>query len=396
MRIYHVNTTFGYNAPGSLVRLLARGAAGAGHVVRAAFSAAYPVARGEEGPVSLFPVGGRLSRVCHALRTRLTDGHGLGSGRATRALVADIARFSPDVVHLHNLHGYWLDVPALTRFLAGSGVRVVWTLHDFWPLTGHCAFPQQSDCRRWTTEGCHNCPQLGSYPASWGVDRSAANFRLKRDIFSSLPRLDVVALSNWQLGEVQRSFLGDLPCRVIPNPVDPAMRAPADVVREPRTVLGAASVWDDRKGLGRFIELRRLLPGDVRIRLAGLSSRQIRALPPGIEGLPRISATADMARFLAGGALFVNLSRAETLGMVNLEARSCGTPVVSLRSGGLAETVSPLSGVLVDGDDMPGVAAAVLDALRPGRRHNADISAEAARQFSPAVAVNAYLRLYTS
>lgn len=395
MRIYHVNTTFGYNAPGSLVRALSHGAAEAGHVVRAAWSAAYPVAHDEPLRKSLFPVGGRMSRVCHALRTRLTDGHGLGSGRATRALIADIGRFAPDVVHLHNLHGYWLDVPALARYLASSGVRVVWTLHDFWPLTGHCAFPQQGGCTRWLEGGCHDCPQLGQYPASWGADRSAANFSLRRELFRSLPQLSVVALSEWQCGQVARSFLGDRPCEVIPNPVDRAMRAPADIARDPRMVLGAASVWDDRKGLGRFIELRRRLPSDVRMRLAGLSRRQIRALPAGIEGLPRISGADGMARFMASGAVFVNLSRAETLGMVNIEARACGTPVVTLASGGVAETVTPLSGLVADGTDMATVASLVLDALRPGRWRHGEIAAEAHREFSTAKALEAYLRLYT-
>lgn len=388
MRIYYLNTTLGYNATGNLVRMLAHAAGTHGHTVAIAYD------RGGRLPgEQAFRPGGAVSRMAHALRTRLSDGHGLGSRHATDALIAEMERFGPDVVHLHNLHGYWLNLPRLMSWLAASGVRIIWTLHDFWPLTGHCAFPQQVGCDRWT-DGCGCCPLTHEYPASWWRDRSAANYRDRRAWLGALPGVTLVAVSEWQRSEIVRGLGGGCPCVTVCNPVDTEVFRPGIAVRSPLTVLGAASVWDARKGLDRFVRLRASLPTDFRIVLAGLSPRQIKSLPPGIEGRPRISGPRQMARFMASGGVFVNLSSAETLGMVNIEARACGTPVVSLASGGLAETVTPSSGFLLDGFDPAVAAARIAEAAERGRFDNDAIAHEAASRFNPQNLIGRYLNLY--
>ena len=360
-RIYHLNTTLGYNAPGRLVSRLMALARGEGHAVRAAY------AFGEDARADGCRVGSTADRYAHALLTRITDLHGHGSTTATRRVIADMERFGPTVVHLHNLHGYWLDVPLMLRHLAEMRLPVVWTFHDFWPLTGHCAFPQTAGCGRWLDDGgCSHCPALRRYPASWGADRSARNFAERRRLIGALQLLRPVAVSQWQAGLISRALPRAPQCEAIHNPVDTGIFTISDSPRDPHLVLGAASVWDYRKGLDRFIELRRVLGPEYTIRLAGLTRRQARRLPPGIEAVARISDPAALARFFGSGRVFVNLSRAETLGMVNLEARACGTPVVSLSAGGMAETVPAGTGILLDSFDPLAVARAISAAPPPG------------------------------
>lgn len=387
-RIFILNTTLGFNASGRLVGSLMREAEAAGHSVMLAYS------RGEEpdGPQTV-RVGSLADRVTHALATRLLDAHGEWSHGPTRHVIRLMEKFEPDVVNLHNIHGYWLNVPMLMRWLTARGVRVIWTLHDFWPLGGHCAFPQAEDCYRWVT-GCHSCPLKGEYPSSWLLDRSHRAFERKRRLFTALPSLTLVAVSEWQERQMRSSFLGDRPTVVIHNPVETGIFRPSGTPQH-RVVTGAASVWDRRKGLDRFLTLRKLLPEDVEIRLAGLKRRQIATLPAGIAGLERLSSPAALARFYSAGSLFVNLSRAETLGMVNLEARACGSPVVSFDSGGLRETVTGASGLAVPDGDVEAAAAAVMRAL-DRKWDRAGIAAEIARDFAPGRQIPKYLELFKS
>lgn len=386
-RILLVNTTLGFNAPGRLVETLAEGARAAGHDVRVAYS------RGDSMRLpspTLWHVGGRADILSHVLLTRITDMHARGSRRATVDLVSKMLAWKPDVVHVHNLHGYWLDAPLFMAAVRRLGCRVVWTLHDMWPVTGHCAFPDVAHCHRYRT-GCHDCPQMHQYPRSWVIDNSERNFRLKQEMCAGLSSLTLVVVSPWQRGCLRHTFLGAYPCRVIPNPIDPAFAPVCEC--DPMVVAAAASVWDHRKGLDRLRQLRELLPAEVDMRVAGLTRRQALTLR-GITAVPRIATVGAMARFYSSATVFVNPSRGETLGMVNLEARACGTPVVSMDSGGLVSTVTAESGVAVPNGDVYSLALAVKAAMEPGRYDRAAIAAALRREYDNDKIVGRYMELY--
>ena len=144
----------------------------------------------------------------HGLRSRVFDDHGFGSRRATEAFIREAEKLNPTVVHLHNLHGYYLNIDVLFRWLARSGVPVVWTLHDCWPFTGHCAHFTFAGCARWKT-GCFSCPQTRSYPSSFLFDRSRRNWERKRELFSAVKNLTLVPVSDWLAGLTKESFLGN-------------------------------------------------------------------------------------------------------------------------------------------------------------------------------------------
>ncbi len=167
----------------------------------------------------LIPVGNKPDLALHAVATRLFDAHGLVSRRATRQLIRRIRQIDPDVIHIHNVHGYWLNYPLLCRYLQESGKPVVWTVHDCWLYTGHCYYYSAARCERWQT-GCGHCPQKRDFPASWLFDRSARNWLDKRRAFGSLERLTIVPVSDWIRREMSRSFLKDKEFRVIHNGID--------------------------------------------------------------------------------------------------------------------------------------------------------------------------------
>ena len=347
-----------------------------------------------ESSSTLVGVGSRVSSLQHALMTRLFDRHALHSGAATDRLIRHIENVDPDLIQIHNIHGYWLDIRRLAAFLRGCGKPVVMTLHDCWAFTGHCAFfydfRKGTDCLRWQS-GCHHCPLRTEYPSSLLADRSRRNYELKRSLLTSIPNLTVVAVSEWLASVVGRSFLRDVPVRVIRNGVDlsefastvspPARRHCIEKKGGTRPyVLGVASVWDARKGLEDFVELRRRLDPQTDVVLVGLSTRQIRKMSgiPGRICLGRMAAPVDLAALYSSASLFVTPTYGETLSAVNIEAQACGTPVLTYASGGTTETVlSGQTGEVVERGDVEALAAAARRMLR----HRNVYSAEGCRDF---------------
>lgn len=313
----------------------------------------------------------KLSIYGHAVMTRLFDRHCLHSTGATRRLVERIKEVDPDIIHLHNIHGYYIDMRVLFDYLSTAGKPVVWTLHDSWAFTGHCTNVRHGGgvCDRWLSH-CNRCPQKGAYPASWFADRSYENFELKKRLFNSVSNLTLVPVSEWLLSMAGRSFLGGKNMVCIHNGIDIERFCRRDnrdeICRKfgidagKPYVLGVASVWSASKGLDDFVLLRRLLPDDVQIVLAGLDKRAISRLPEGIIGLGKTDSADVLAGLYSGAEVFVNPTHNDSFPTVNIEAQSCGTAVVTYDADGAPETICDGStGVVVRCGDVDALAAAV-------------------------------------
>lgn len=315
--------------------------------------------RGEpESKSHLIRIGNDWDMKFHGIQTRIFDKHGLASKHVTKKFIEQIRDISPDIIHLHNIHGYYLNYPLLFDFLKEWGGPVVWTLHDCWPFTGHCAYYTYSHCNRWQTL-CHDCPQLGSYPASWGRDSSNCNFSKKKKVFLGLKNLTLVPVSDWLSQELTKSFLKDYPIITIHNGIDLTVFTPTQVTSHDNTekiILGVASVWDKRKGLEEFIKLRALLPSNYTIMLIGLSQSQISALPMGIKGFMRTESAHQLADLYSKVDLFVNPTLEDNFPTVNLEALACGTPVITYKTGGSPEALDNNTGIVVPYKDIEGMA----------------------------------------
>ena len=302
----------------------------------------------------------------HTLFARLTDRQGFASTLATRRMIRRIEAFRPDVIQLHNLHGYYLDWRVLFHYLQFAGIPVVWTLHDCNAFTGHCAFFDAVNCERWRT-GCGNCPQKNAYPRSWFADQSARNFSEKRTLTTGLKRLTIVTPSIWLKGLVQQSYLKEYPIRVLYNGIDRNTFHPVESdlreqyqIGSKKLVLGVANVWEPRKGLHTFVDLFERLGDEAVVALIGLSSVQQQTLPKGMIGLGRTVNANELAAWYTAADVFVNPTLEDNFPTTQIEALACGTPVVCYDTGGCTESLDDSCGVAVPKGDAPALADAIL------------------------------------
>lgn len=352
----------------------------------------------------IIPVGGRWSTLWHGVETRLFDRHGLASTGATRRFVREIERIGPDVIHIHNIHGYFLNYRVLFDFLSRSGIPVVWTVHDCWLYTGHCYHYSYAGCDRWQRE-CHDCPQRREFPASWLFDRSRQNFRDKRAAFTSLQKgqLTVVPVSEWIRSEMSRSFLRDCDFRVIPNGIDLGtfdIRESGGIrerygLGDRHILLGVASIWSREKGLDDFIRMSSLLADDECLVLVGIRPAQQRLLPPNVIGIARTENVRELAALYSAAEVFLNPTWQDNYPTVNLEAIACGTPVVTYRTGGSIESVTPATGRVVEQGDFAGLLREARALRREGKAGwQSRCRSHALQHFDKEARYRDYLRLY--
>jgi len=303
-----------------------------------------------------YKIESKYEAYIHGLITRLFDSHGKGSLLATKKLIKYIKTIKPDIIHLHHLHGYYINISTLFDYLSLSNIPVVWTFHDCWSFTGHCAHFDYVGCNKWQTE-CFNCPQKKEYPASYLLDRSKKNYKEKKVLFNSVQNMTIVTVSYWLGGLVKQSFLKKYPIKIIQNGIDINVFSPQNNVQIIRSkyklsnkfvILGVAGTWSRRKGLEEFIKLSKHIDNNSIIILVGLNNKQIRSLPSNIIGIKRTENVKELAELYSTADVFVNPTFEDTFPTTNLEALSSGTPVVTYKTGGSVEAVSEDTGIIVE------------------------------------------------
>ena len=361
------------------------------------------------------PVGNKASVAWHGLQTRILDRHGLGSVLATKRFIEDIRRIGPDIIHIHNIHGYFLNCRILFDFLSHSGIQVIWTVHDCWLYTGHCYHYMYAGCDRWKT-GCGHCPQRGKFPRSLFADRSARNFRDKRDAFCSMPedRLTIVPVSDWMRSEMSESFLKDYRFQVIHNGIDTDVFSPQPALEsevrrcyglgDRHVILGIASIWSEEKGLNDFVEMAARLDSDEVIVLVGMDRKQLddvlsrygrTVLGDRMVAVKRTADVHQLAGLYSTADVFVNPTWQDNYPTVNLEAISCGTPVVTYRTGGSIEAVAGDTGFVVEQGDIEGLVDAVRRVETLGKAHFRDACrSRAVKEFRKEDRYAEYIELY--
>lgn len=301
----------------------------------------------------LIKVGDQLDVYLHYAKNRLMDGEGLGSVRATERLLKEIDRIRPDVIHLHNIHDHYLNIPALFRYLAKNDIPVVWTQHDLWATTGHCAFSAEG-CEKWKT-GCYDCPAISRFC----LDKSKRNYEIKKKLFTSVKNMTIVPVSEWLGTQVQQSYLGKYPIKVIKNGVDIEVFKPIECnvavkygLTDKHVLLAVSSVWPEFKGLNDFISLSGMLPDDYRIVIVGLTSNQISQLPTNMIGIERTDSQMELAQLYSAADIVMSLSSFETFGLTIAEGMACGTPAIVYGNAALPELITEDTGRVVESGNL--------------------------------------------
>ncbi len=360
MRVLIVNTVSSSGSTGRICRDMYNTLSERGCDVTVAFG------RGDApADMRVYKIGSPLGVAWHGAASRTTDRQGFYSAAATRKFIAFIKEYRPDIIQLHNLHGYYLDIDIFFKYLAECGIPVVYTLHDCWQFTGHCAYFDACGCDKWQNVCC-NCPQKGKYPKSLLADNSRRNFIQKKSLMNKLTNIVFVSPSYWLKGLVLKSFIQSSRCEVIPNGIDLSVFKPTDhagftYLRRggEKLILSAANIWEERKGLADMLRLAGLLGRGYRLVLAGVSEKQEKQLPREIVCISHIDSAAEMAALYSAADVFVSASMEDNLPTTNIEALACGTPVVCYDTGGSREITDESCGACVPKGDVAALAAAV-------------------------------------
>lgn len=399
-KLFIIGSSLNYGSPGKITENIGLLAKSQGWEVYQAHGLKY------SNPSQLIsrPVSTSLGEKIHAGYSLLFDGHGLASSKSTLKLVEWLKEVQPDVIHLHNLHGYYLNYEILFNYLSSINTPIVWTLHDFWPITGHCAHFDYAGCYKWKTQ-CEDCPQRGTYPKSLFIDRSKRNFALKKRVFTSVKNMTIVPVSKWVGGLVSESFLGKYSIIPIYNGIDINIFKPAGSdlrnrlgLQDKFVMVGVAAPWYPLKGMNDYFALNEKLSDDYKIIMIGLSKEQIKQLPKGIIGIERTNSQKELVEYYSMADCTLNLSYQETFGMTTVEGMACGTPGIVYNKTASPELVDCSTGFVIEAGDIKALAEHIekMKLMNFKTKHFKDCIARVKKDFCKKQQYSKYISLYDS
>ncbi|MBE6548111.1 MAG: glycosyltransferase [Ruminococcaceae bacterium] len=352
MKIVQINTC-DYGSTGKIMLQIAQTANDAGHEVRT-YSRKWFDSK-EYGTHK--PFGYKWENALHNIIAKTFGCEGSGSYFGTKKLLRELKKFEPDVLHLHNLHGWYINYRLLFKFIKKHNIKTYWTLHDCWSFTGHCPYFDLSGCSKWQT-GCEKCPSFREYPQS-KTDNSKFMFKRKKKYFLGVQDMTLITPSEWLAGLVKQSFLKEYSVKVVNNGIDTDIfkPTPGDFrqkygCEDSYVVLGVAFGWGRRKGLDVFAELSKRLPEQYRIVLVGTDDNIDKNLPQNIISIHRTKNQQELAQIYSVADVLVNPTREDNYPTVNMEAIACGAPVITFRTGGSPEMIGERCGEIVACDDI--------------------------------------------
>lgn len=344
-------------------------------------------------------LGTLLSNVIHRALAPITTLERCCSYYSTLKLVNELKKLRPDIIHLHNLHGWYLNLPMLFRYIKKNHITVVWTFHDCWAFTGHCPHFTMVKCDKWKS-GCHDCPQYREYPQSL-LDNSKKMYKLKKKWFMGVENLTIVTPSQWLADLVKQSFLKDYPVKVINNGIDLSIFKPTNgnfresygIPNDKYIILGVAFGWGKRKGLDVFIELSKRLGDKYQVVLVGTDEKIDKVLPDNIISIHRTHDQKELAEIYTEADLFVNPTREDNFPTVNIESIACGTPVMTFKTGGSPEMLDETCGSVVECGDIDAMEAGIIRICKD-KPYSEEACIKRAQEFDKNSKFQEYIDLY--
>ena len=394
MKVYQINVVCGQGSTGKIATSISKVIEQNGGQCRIAYGRG-----GASKDINSFRMTKKIEVYLHAFFARIFDKQGEFSKRATKRLIEDIKEYGPDIIHLHNIHGYYMNYALLFSFLQTYNKPVVWTMHDCWALTGHCAHYESVNCDKWKKE-CKNCPNLKGYPAAYYGGNVKNNYERKKKIFNNLDKLTIVTPSKWLKTQVEQSYLQEKQTIVIQNGINLNVFKPSvSNLKEKmcpkgkKLLLGATSIWTKNKGLDDFQKLRPILSDDYVICMVGLNEKQMQDLPEGIIGVKRTESVNELAQYYTAADLFLNLTYEDTFPTTNIEAIACGTPVLTYRTGGSPEILDENCGFVVEKGEVSEVAKVVENQVYE-KEDYVQYCVDKAKNYNETECYQKYLELY--
>ncbi len=369
-----------------------------GHDCVTAYSKGFSVSAENE-----YKLGNSTDVKIHGFLSRISGKQGYFSRGATKKLLQFMDVYKPDVVLLRNLHGNYINLPMLLKYLEKKDIATVTVLHDCWFYTGKCCHYTVQGCYKWQ-ENCGDCPQLKKYNKSWFFDRTKAMLRDKKELFGNIPRLAVVGVSDWLTEEAKKApvFENAKIFRRIYNWIDTEKFCPqnTDTLRQrlglydKKVLLAVASGWNKEKGLDTVLELSRKLDGDEKLILVGNLPADIE-LSENIVSIPATNSIEELVNYYSLADVFVQPSLEETFGKVSAEALSCGTPVVCFNSTANPELIGEGCGFVANDGDIEDMLNKIRKILAEGKQQYIDNCHSFAKEnFEKRSNLEEYLKLF--
>ncbi len=364
MKILQINSVCGIRSTGRIAAELADKYNAQGHECIIAYGR-------EEVPEKYkkiaVRIGNEKSVKKNALMARIFDNEGFNAKKETTMFLEWADKFDPDLLWLHNLHGYYINIEMLFKWIKSRPhMKVNWLLHDCWAFTGHCSYFSLIECDQWQKK-CLKCRQKHSYPSSLWKDNCKTNYERKRKAFCGVSNMNLITPSKWLADLVKKSFLGNYTIEVRNNTIDTNIFQPTsssfrknNKLEDKIIILGVASSWSKGKGLYDFIKLSYMLEEKYTIVLVGLTKKQISEVKRktakvqkqqgcNILCISKTNNTKELAAIYTAADAFLNLTYQDNYPTVNLEAQACGTPCLTYRTGGSVESV-PAENIVEQGD----------------------------------------------
>lgn len=310
-------------------------------------------------------IGDQKDIYLHGIKSRVLDRHGFGSTKATKEFLKQVDEYKPDLIHLHNIHGYYLNVEELFAYIKKNAIPVVWTLHDCWSFTGHCVYFDFANCDKWKTQ-CFSCPQKKTYPASLVLDQSKKNYDEKKEIFNGVQDLSFVTPSIWLKDLLKDSYLSGYDSYVINNGLDlDTFKPTKSDFREKHEIgdkfmmLMVSSEWTKRKGLDYLLTLNETLKEDEKMVLVGLTDDLKEKLPDSIIKITKTDNIQELAEIYSTADVLLNPTLEDNFPTTNLESLACGTPVITFNTGGSPEAMDEKTGIVIEQGNLTQLREAV-------------------------------------
>ena len=346
--------------------------------------------------------GSIISRNIHIILGKITGLSGFFSVVDTIRFIKKISSLQPDIIHIHNLHESYINIPLLFRYIKKNKIKVVWTLHDCWAFTGRCPHFEGLNCTKWK-EGCSHCPYpLKEYPTAL-YDTSRFMWKVKKSIFTGIEHAVIVTPSEWLNRIVKESFLNSYKVKTINNGIDISIFHPMEsnfrdrynIESEKKIILGVASTWTRKKGIDVFILLSKMLKNDYKVVLVGTNSTIDELLPGSILSIHRTESQTALAEIYSAADVFVNPTREDTFPTTNIEALACGTPVVTFNVGGSPEVIDNDCGMVVEVEDIDGLLNDIY-VICEGNNISSRLCVEKAHRYNKYDKFNDYIINYDS